>query len=54
MDGGKGQVNVALNGGTTAVPRRTVGGTSPTLDTPKIQIAKVKEQSIKIPDFFKK
>ena len=42
------------NGGTTAVPRRTVGGTSPTLDTPKIPTAKVKEQSIKIPDFFKK
>ena len=42
------------NGGTTAAPRRTVGGTSPTLDAPKIPTAKVKEQSIKIPDFFKK
>ena len=42
------------NGGTTAVPRRTVGGTSPTLETPKIPTAKVKEQSIKIPDFCKK
>ncbi|MGN0332315.1 MAG: cell division protein FtsZ [Lachnospiraceae bacterium] len=42
-------------GGTTqAAPRRTVGGTAPTLETPKTPTPKVKEQSIKIPDFFKK
>lgn len=35
-------------------PRRPVGGTTPTLETPKTPTAKVKEQSIKIPDFFKK
>lgn len=40
------------NGGTTA--RRTIGGTTPTLDTPRTPASKVKEQSIKIPDFFKK
>ena len=39
---------------TPAVPRRTVGGTSPSLDTPKVPTSKVKEQTIKIPDFFKK
>lgn len=41
-------------GGTTAAPRRPVGGTSPSLDTPRTPTSKVKEQSIKIPDFFKK
>lgn len=35
-------------------PRRPVGGTAPTLETPKAPSPKVKEQSIKIPDFFKK
>ena len=35
-------------------PRRPVGGTTPTLDTPRAPKATVKEQSIKIPDFFKK
>ncbi len=30
------------------------GGTSPTLDVPRTPTSKVKEQSIKIPDFFKK
>ena len=40
------------NGGTTA--RRPIGGTTPTLDTPRTPASKVKEQSIKIPDFFKK
>ena len=40
------------NGGTTA--RRPIGGTTPTLDTPRTPTSKVKEQSIKIPDFFKK
>ena len=39
-------------GSTTA--RRTMGGTTPTLDTPRTPTSKVKEQSIKIPDFFKK
>ncbi len=37
--------------------RKPVGGTtpsSPTLETPKAPTPKVKEQSIKIPDFFKK
>ena len=43
-----------LKGQTAALPRRTVGGTAPTLDTPKVPTSKVKEQSIKIPDFFKK
>ena len=41
-------------GGATAMPRRPVGGTSPSLDTPRTPTSKVKEQSIKIPDFFKK
>ena len=41
-------------GGTTSAPRRPVGGTTPTLDTPRTPTSKVKEQSIKIPDFFKK
>ena len=41
-------------GGTTSAPRRTVGGTMPTLETPKTPTSKVKEQSIKIPDFFKR
>jgi len=36
------------------MPRRTVGGTTPKLDTPRTPTATVKEQSIKIPDFFKK
>lgn len=39
---------------TTAAPRRPVGGTAPSLDTPRTPTSKVKEQSIKIPDFFKK
>ncbi len=38
----------------SAMPRRPVGGTAPTLDTPRTPTSKVKEQSIKIPDFFKK
>ncbi|MEG0191071.1 MAG: cell division protein FtsZ, partial [Lachnospiraceae bacterium] len=40
-------------GGTTMEPR-TVGGTMPTLQQPRTPSSKVKEQSIKIPDFFKK
>ncbi len=40
--------------GAAPMPRRPVGGTSPTLDTPRTPSSKVKEQSIKIPDFFKK
>ncbi len=40
--------------GAAAMPRRPVGGTAPTLDTPRTPVSKVKEQSIKIPDFFKK
>ena len=40
--------------GVTPMPRRTVGGTAPTLEAPKVPSSKVKEQSIKIPDFFKK
>ena len=43
-----------LKGQTAALPRRSVGGTAPTLDAPKVPASKVKEQSIKIPDFFKK
>ena len=39
------------NGGTSL--KRPVGGTTPTLDTPRTPTSKVKEQSIKIPDFFK-
>ncbi len=40
---------------TTGTTRRqAVGGTSPTLETPKVPVSRVKEQSIKIPDFFKK
>ena len=37
-----------------AAARRTMGGTTPTLETPRTPTSKVKEQSIKIPDFFKK
>lgn len=40
--------------GASAMPRRPVGGTAPSLDTPRTPTSKVKEQSIKIPDFFKK
>lgn len=40
-------------GGTTAA-KRPVGGTTPSLETPRTPTSKVKEQSIKIPDFFKK
>ena len=36
------------------VPRRQVGGTAPSLETPRTPTSRVKEQSIKIPDFFKK
>ncbi len=36
------------------VQRRPVGGTAPTLDTPRTPTSKVKEQAIKIPDFFRK
>ena len=41
-------------GGAAAMPRRPVGGTAPTLETPRTPVSKVKEQSIKIPDFFKR
>lgn len=41
-------------GGTTSVPRRPAGGTAPTLEAPTAPTSKVKEQSIKIPDFFKR
>ena len=34
--------------------KRPMGGTTPSLDTPRTPTSKVKEQSIKIPDFFKK
>lgn len=34
--------------------QRTYGGATPTLQTPKIPTSTVKEQSIKIPDFFKR
>ncbi|MCI9216289.1 cell division protein FtsZ [Lachnospiraceae bacterium 42-17] len=36
------------------VPRRPVGGTTPSLEVPKTPTSRVKEQSIKIPDFFRK
>ena len=49
-----GMAPTRAGGTTTAAPRRTVGGTAPTLETPKTPTPKVKEQSIKIPDFFKK
>lgn len=41
-----------MAGGT--IQRKPAGGTSPTLDAPRTPTSKVKEQSIKIPDFFKK
>ncbi len=42
-------------GATTAVPRRSAAPQpAPTLETPKTPSPKVKEQSIKIPDFFKR
>ena len=44
----------AKENGNGAAIRRPVGGTTPTLDTPRTPTSKVKEQSIKIPDFFKK
>ena len=47
------RAGASQTGGQTA-QRRTVGGTAPTLETPKTPTPKVKEQSIKIPDFFKK
>ena len=34
--------------------KRPMGGTTPSLETPRTPTSKVKEQSIKIPDFFKK
>ena len=39
---------------TGTATRRPMGGTTPTLDAPRTPTSKVKEQSIKIPDFFKK
>lgn len=36
------------------VARKAPGGTAPSLETPRTPTSKVKEQSIKIPDFFKK
>ena len=39
---------------TGTATRRPMGGTKPTLDTPSTTTSKEKEQSIKIPDFFKK
>ncbi|HIY55373.1 MAG TPA: cell division protein FtsZ [Candidatus Dorea merdavium] len=36
------------------VTRKAPGGTAPSLETPRTPTSKVKEQSIKIPDFFKK
>lgn len=33
---------------------KPIGGTTPTLNTPRVPKSKVKEQDIKIPDFFKK
>ena len=44
----------SAKGGASAMPRRPVGGTAPSLETPRTPTSKVKEQSIKIPDFFKK
>lgn len=47
----------ARNGGQTAsapVRRSAAGGTTPSLETPKTPTSRVKEQSIKIPDFFRK
>ena len=38
----------------TGATSRPSGGTIPTLDQPRTPSSKVKEQSIKIPDFFKK
>ncbi len=43
-----------ISGQAAAAPRRQVGGTTPSLETPKAPTSRVKEQSIKIPDFFKK
>ena len=41
-------------GGSGNVTRKAPGGTAPSLETPRTPASKVKEQSIKIPDFFKK
>ena len=40
-------------GGTTTAAKRP-GGTTPSLEAPRTPTSKVKEQAIKIPDFFKK
>lgn len=40
--------------GAGASTTRTPGGTMPTLQQPRTPASKIKEQSIKIPDFFKK
>ena len=52
LDMSMGSVNRAVE--EPEVPRRTVGGTSPSMETPRTPTSRVKEQSIKIPDFFKK
>jgi cell division protein FtsZ len=46
-------VGTARTAGTSS-SGRTAGSTMPTLDQPRTPSSKVKEQSIKIPDFFKK
>lgn len=52
------QLDIGLASGKSAagsnVTRRAPGGTAPSLETPRTPTSKVKEQSIKIPDFFKK
>ncbi len=49
-----GMISPKGNAAGGAIPRKPAGGTSPTLDVPRTPTSKVKEQSIKIPDFFKK
>ena len=48
------QSQTANHTGSANNEQRTYGGATPTLQTPKVPTSTVKEQSIKIPDFFKR
>ncbi|MGO5051923.1 cell division protein FtsZ [Lachnospiraceae bacterium LCP25S3_G4] len=53
------QLDIGMMNGRPSAPSgtgtpRSIGGTSPSLQSPRTPTSKVKEQSIKIPDFFKR
>ena len=48
------QVETANHTGSVNTEQKTYGGATPTLQTPKVPTSSVKEQTIKIPDFFKR